>query len=191
MPMWLQSGAVLAAAAVVGLGVAPATAAGGMSGDAQFRAEIHQLVDVDGIPGVTALVSHDGVTERTAAGLADIRDSQRMRPADQFRVGSVTKTFVSTVVLQLVAEHRLALAEPIDGLLPAAIPNATNITVGELLDHTSGIFNYTEMPGLDVSAEYTPAQLIALAVQHPPYFAPGTGFHYSNSDYIVLGEIVG
>jgi D-alanyl-D-alanine carboxypeptidase len=191
--MWLQSGAVLAVAAVVGLIAtpAPAAAAGGMSGDSRLRAEIQQLVDVDGIPGVTALVSHNGVTERTAAGLADIPNDQPMRPADQFRVGSVTKSFVATVVLQLVAEHRLALDQPIDGLLPEPIPNAGHITVRELLDHTSGLFNYNETPGLNPGAEYTPAQLIALSVQHPPYFAPGTGFHYSNTDYIVLGEIVG
>jgi len=93
-------------------------------------------------------------------------------------------------VLELVAEHQLALDQPIAGLLPEPVPNADHITVRELLDHTSGLFAYDEIPSFDPGAVYTPAQLIALGVQQPPYFAPGTGFHYSNTNYIVLGEIV-
>lgn len=188
--MWLKCSAVLVVALVGVAAPLPAGASGGTSGQAGLRAQIQQLVDVDGIPGVTAVTRQDGVTKRMAAGLADIPGGRAMQPDSQFRVASLTKTFVATVVLQLVAEHQLALDQPIAGLLPEPIPNADNITVRELLDHTSGLFDYSFAPGFDPAAVYTPAQLIALAVQQPPYFTPGTGFHYSSTNYIVLGEIV-
>jgi D-alanyl-D-alanine carboxypeptidase len=113
-----------------------------------------------------------------------------MRPDDQFRIASITKTFVAAVVLQLVTEHQLELDQPIARLLPEPVPQADRITVRELLDHTSGLFDYSDSPYFDPSAAYTPAQLITLGVEHAPYFMPGTGFHYSSTNYIVLGEIV-
>lgn len=188
--MWWKCSAVLVLALVGLAAPLPASASSGTSGQAGLRAEIQQLVDVDGVPGVTAVTRQDGVTERMAAGLADIPERRAMQPDSQFRVASLTKTFVATVVLQLVAEHHLALDQPIAGLLPEPIPNADTITVRELLDHSSGLFDYSFTPGFDATAVYTPAQLIAIAVQQPPYFTPGTGFHYSSTNYIALGEIV-
>lgn len=188
--MWFKFAAVFVLALIVVAAPLPASASRGTSGQARLRAGIQQLVDVDGVPGVTAVTRQDGVTERMAAGLADIPGGQAMRPDSQFRVASVTKTFVATVVLQLVAEDRLALDQPIAGLVPEPIPNADSITVRELLDHSSGLFDYSFTPGFDGTAVYSPAQLIAIAVQQAPYFTPGTGFHYSSTNYIVLGEIV-
>ncbi|HEU5030382.1 MAG TPA: serine hydrolase domain-containing protein [Spirillospora sp.] len=161
------------------------------SRDAPLRAEIQNLVDADGVPGVAAVTSRDGrPARRTAAGLADIPARRAMRPDDRFRIASITKTFVAAVVLQLVTEHKLALDQPIAGLLPEPVPNAGQITVRELLDHTSGLFEYSDDPRFDPGAPSTPAQLIALSAAHAPYFAPGTGFYYSSTNYIVLGEIV-
>ncbi|WP_433179455.1 serine hydrolase domain-containing protein [Actinoallomurus sp. CA-150999] len=156
-----------------------------------MRAEIQKLVNVDGVPGVAAVTSHDGQPERRmAAGLADIPADRAMRPNDRFRIASITKTFVATVVLQLVTERRLALDQPIAGLLPEPVPHADQITVRELLNHTSGLFDYSDDPRFDPGATYTPAQLIALGAEHSPYFMPGTGFRYSSTNYIALGEIV-
>lgn len=190
--MRLKSCVALVVAALIGAATAsPAVAAGRPTGDdAPLRAEIQHLVDADGIPGMTAVTSRYGRPVRIAAGLADIPSGRAMRPDDQFRVASVTKTFVATVVLELVAEHKLALDQPIAGLLPEPIPNADQITVRQLLDHTSGLFDYSYSAGFDPGATYTPAQLIALGVANPPYFAPGGGFSYSSTNYIVLGEIV-
>ncbi len=190
--MWLKHCAALVTAVVTGVATSsPAGATGGPSPDARLRAEIQHLVEADGVPGVVAVTSRDGrPLRRTAAGLADIPADRAMRPGDRFRVASLTKTFVAAVVLQLVMEHRLALDQPIAGLVPESVPDAGQITVRELLNHTSGLFDYSDDPRFDPAVTYTPAQLIALGVEHAPYFAPGTGFRYSSTNYIVLGEIV-
>lgn len=190
--MLLKSCAAVAAAALLGVVTAsPARATSRAPYDAGMSAEITRLVDVDGVPGAVAVASRNGQSvRRSAAGLADIPVDRAMEPGDRFRIASITKTFVATVVLQLVQEHRLRLDQPIAGLLPEFVPNADKITVRELLNHSSGIADYSYAPGFDSSAEYAPAQLIALGVGQPPAFAPGTGFSYSSTNYIILGEIV-
>ena len=189
--MWLKRCIALVAAALIGVAISsPARATDEPPSDA-MRAEIQNLVNVDGVPGVAAVTSDAGQPGwRMAAGLADIPAAMPMRPNDQFRIASITKTFVAAVVLQLVTEHRLALDQPIAGLLPEPVPDAGQITVRELLNHTSGLVDYSDNPRFDPSAAYTPAQLIALGVEHSPYFPPGAGFRYSSTNYIVLGEIV-
>ncbi|MFI1488224.1 serine hydrolase domain-containing protein [Streptomyces sp. NPDC020747] len=114
---------------------------------------------------------------------------------DQFRMGSNTKTMVATVALQLVAEHRLKLTDPVEKWLPGLIPNGSAITVRMLLNHTSGLFNYLTDPdvlkaftGQDTRA-WTPQELIAAGVRHDPLFAPGTDYSYSNTNYVALGLI--
>jgi len=130
-----------------------------------------ELTDA-GIPG--ALVYSSGGKVH-AAGNA--------RPHHRFRAGSVSKTFVATAVLQLVAEGRLSLDQRVHG-----VPLRT------LLNHTSGIFNHTEDPRVfeqGLLKRWQPRELIAISDSHPPYFAPGTDFHYSNTGYVILGELVG
>jgi D-alanyl-D-alanine carboxypeptidase len=190
--MWMKRCAAPIIAALIGVAASsPAHATTDPSRDARLRTEIQKLVDVDGVPGVAAVTSRDGrPVRRMAAGLADVSANRAMRPGDRFRIASITKTFVAAVVLQLVAEHRLALDQPIAGLLPEPVPHADLITVRDLLDHASGLFDYSADPRFDPGAAYTPAQLIALGAGHPPYFMPGTGFYYSSTNYIVLGEIV-
>lgn len=126
-----------------------------------------------GIPGAVVLWNDDV----DAAGT--------LRARDRFRVGSVTKTFVATAVLQLVAERRLSLDAP--------VPEARGIALRRLLDHTSGIYNHAEDPrtfeGWPLK-RWRPRQLVALSREHPPYFAPGAGFHYSNTNYVILGLVV-
>lgn len=76
------------------------------------------------------------------------------------------------------------------------VPNGVNITIRQMLDMTSGIYNGTEDPDFNATIDakpetiWTPQEFIALALKHPPYFAPGTGFHYSNTNYELLGLIV-
>ncbi|MEV6252266.1 serine hydrolase domain-containing protein [Nocardia sp. NPDC051911] len=179
-------------AALIGIAAwSPAQAMGEPSPPKALPAEIHNLVNADGVPGIAVVTSDDGQkTRETAAGLADIPANRPMRPDNQFRIASITKTFVATVVLQLVTEHRLTLDQPIAGLLPEPVPNAEQITVRELLNHTSGLADYSDNPGFNPGATYTPTQLIALGVEQSPYFPPGTGFRYSSTNYTVLGEIV-
>ncbi|MFC5661576.1 serine hydrolase domain-containing protein [Kitasatospora misakiensis] len=169
-------------------------------------AAVRGMVDPGGASATLARVSERGRTVwKGAAGTADFTTGAPASTDGLFRIGSVTKTFVSTVVLQLVAEGRLGLDDPVESLLPGAVPNGRNITLRQLLNHTSGLFNYTEDPSfafeedpagirrwLDVDrwTRYTPQQLVALANAHPPYFEPGRGWHYSNTNYIVVGQII-
>jgi D-alanyl-D-alanine carboxypeptidase len=108
-----------------------------------------------------------------------------MRADDRFRAGSATKTFVSAVVLQLVAEGRLSLDEP--------VPEAGGMPLRTLLNHTSGVFNHAEDPRVFEGwphKHWEPRELVAISREHPPYFPPGKGFHYSNTNYVVLGLVI-
>ncbi|MFT3836350.1 MAG: serine hydrolase domain-containing protein [Myxococcaceae bacterium] len=110
-----------------------------------------------------------------------------------YRIGSVTKTYVSATVITLEHEGALSLDDTLDKWsLP--VPDAGAITVRQLLNHTAGLFNYTDDPAVQnaqtISMPVTPEQMVAIAAQHPPYFAPGAGWHYSNTDYVLLGMIV-
>ncbi len=119
-----------------------------------------------------------------------------MRPGDRFRVGSITKTFVATVVLQLVGERKLALADTVERWLPGVAPNGNQITVRQLLNHTSGLFDYGGDRTFVADAfrhplkDWTPRQIVAIATAHKPRFAPGAGWSYSDTNYYVLGLIV-
>ncbi|MBD0692514.1 serine hydrolase domain-containing protein [Streptomyces sp. CBMA123] len=147
---------------------------------------------------------HGQAVWRGAAGTADLATG-RPAPADgRFRIASVTKTFVATVTLQLVGEGRIRLDDPIEHYLPGAVPNGGNITVRQLLNHTSGLGNYLDDPQVRDNTEagnrqflatgrwieYTPEQLLAIGAAVPPYFAPGQGWHYSNTNYVVIGMLI-
>src|SRR4051794_4989930 len=161
-----------------------------------LQRSLDQLVAA-GAPGAVALLREHGRTTRIAAGYANTRTKTRMRPSDRFRVGSVTKTFVATVVLQLAGEGKLSLDDSVEHWLPGEVPNGAAITVRQLLTMTSGIFDYLN-DGDDAvlrrelanpNVRWTAPQLVAIATAHPPRFAPGTSWSYSNTGYIVLGQI--
>jgi D-alanyl-D-alanine carboxypeptidase len=112
-----------------------------------------------------------------------------------FWTASITKTFTAAAVLQLVDEGKLSLTDQVHQFLPA-YPNVdSTITILQLLNHTSGVFNDTENPLYDQmmeedrSRKWTPEEIITRMVLKP-YFRPGQGWHYSNSDYILLGMII-
>jgi D-alanyl-D-alanine carboxypeptidase len=119
-----------------------------------------------------------------------------MRPDDRFRVGSITKTFVATVTLQLVAERKLALDDSVDRWLPGLVPNGAHITVRQLLNHTSGLFDFggdqdfVRQAVRNPLRAWTPHEIIGIATAHPLNFEPGAGWSYSDTNYFVLGLIV-
>ncbi|OZM82979.1 alkaline D-peptidase [Pseudonocardia sp. MH-G8] len=118
--------------------------------------------------------------------------------SSRFRIGSVTKTFVATVVLQLVDEGRLALDDPIARHLPGLVPGGDGITVRQVLDHTSGIYDYAHERDRSTNRwrgearfrTYQPQELLDAAFATPPYFPPGQGWHYSNTNYVLAGLLV-
>ena len=145
-------------------------------------------------PGAIGYVLDHGRATARAAGLANAETRAPMRPGTRFRIGSVTKTFTAVVVLQLVGEGKLRLSDPVERWLPGLVPSGGEITVRELLNHTSGLFDYVHDPGVratwgtdDVPP---PARLVAIAAAHGLDFPPGTRWEYSSTNYQVLGLLV-
>jgi D-alanyl-D-alanine carboxypeptidase len=163
--------------------------------EARLTALAQQTVDA-GAPGVIVRVDKgDGRPTEIVRQASWTKADHVLAANDEFRMGSNTKTMVATVVLQLVAERRLKLSDPIGEWLPSLIPNEAAITVRMLLNHTSGLFDYTEDPdvlkaftGQDTRV-WTPQEVLAAAVRHDPLFAPGTKYSYSNTGYLALGLI--
>jgi D-alanyl-D-alanine carboxypeptidase len=149
-----------------------------------------------GVPGAVVVVARPGATTRIAVG-TDLAGARRpMLAGDRFRIGSITKTFIATVVLQLAEEHRLSLDDTVERWLPGLVPNGRRITVRQLLQHTSGLFDYAADPATfrpfatDPGHAWRPRELVAIANRHAPNFSPGKGWGYSNTNYVLLGLIV-
>ncbi|MFT3769049.1 MAG: serine hydrolase domain-containing protein [Minicystis sp.] len=162
---------------------------------AKLEAALDAAVIARGIPGAAAAVDVGGCSFRGASGHASPASGEPLGAGGLFRIGSITKTFVATLVLMLRAEGRVSLDDRVSDHV-AGVPGGEAMTVRQLLNHTSGLFNYTESPAFwEASQEsppqaFTPAELIGYAAQRAPYFPPGKGFHYSNTNYIVAGLIV-
>ncbi len=111
-----------------------------------------------------------------------------------FRIASNTKTMTAAVVIELAQEGKLRLDDLVSKYVPG-VPNGGNISIAELLEMRSGLYNYTSAPAFSASIDRNPrkvwsvAELLAIAFAHPPNFAPGTAFEYDNTNYVLLGLI--
>ena len=165
---------------------------------ARLEEAIRQAMDDYGIPGAIAGVWVPGCrTWITAQGTADLATGRAIATSDKVRIASITKTFVATVVLQLVDEGRISLNDTLDMYSGGfGVPGAGGITVRQLCNMTSGIFGFTEDETfLDIVTNdplrvMTPQELVNIAIAHDPYFAPGEGWHYSDTNYVLLQMIV-
>lgn len=143
--------------------------------------------------GVVAAVDTMCGTWRAAAGRAD--ETTTMTPDHLVRIGSVTKTYTAGIVLRMAAQGTLSLDQRLANWFPS-FPNARDITIRMMLEHSSGIANLTDDRAFmmevlrDPTRVWTPADLIAEAAVLQPNFAPGTSRAYSNTNYILLGAIV-
>jgi D-alanyl-D-alanine carboxypeptidase len=139
-----------------------------------------------------ATLERDGTITEAAAGTASVgRPSRPIDPDLPWNIGSVTKTFVAVVVLQLAEEGAIDLDAPIDSFMPD-LPDADRITPRQLLQHTSGLAEYINQPAVvnDQERTWTPSELIAVAEAAGRVGEPGGRFHYANTNYIILGEII-
>jgi D-alanyl-D-alanine carboxypeptidase len=160
----------------------------------QLQAVLDRVQSSYPVPGLqAAVIMPDGFTWTGASGRSEIGATARAAtPETSFVVGSITKTFVATLVVQLASEGRLSLDDPLSRWLPR-YPNAAAITIRELLNHTSGIYNYFEHPKYEAlvfkrpNHRWTTTEILSLTGK--PYFAPGKGYHYSNTNYVLLGLI--
>jgi D-alanyl-D-alanine carboxypeptidase len=155
-----------------------------------------RLVATSEIPGVITLLERDGRRTIVAAGLADVARQRPLRPDDRFWAGSVTKSFGATVVMQLVAERRLRLDATVESLLPGRLRAGRRIRLRNLLNHTSGIPDYMTLePWRSAVARnprvvIPPRRLVSSAARLPLEFAPGSRAEYSNTNSLVLAEIL-
>ncbi|PEI49349.1 D-alanyl-D-alanine carboxypeptidase [Bacillus pseudomycoides] len=151
-----------------------------------------------GFPGILAKTSEGGKTWGYAAGVANLITKKPMKTDFHFRIASVTKTFTATVVLQLAAENRLNLDDSIGKWLPGVIQgngyDAKQITIRQILNHTSGIAEYSRSKEADffknTKKSFTAEELVKIGLSLPPDFAPGKGWSYSNTGYVLLGILI-
>lgn len=188
-------------------GAAPDAEAAGPDGGQIEREALQSALDgviEAGVPGVIAEVRDKRGVWRGSAGVANLRHEHEPRKDGRFRVGSVTKTFVATTVLQLVGEGEVELNAPVEDYLPGIIPGDQGVTVRQLLNHSSGLYNYTLDLFSGQTAEdvrrnvrelrfetFQPRDLVDMAMRHEPrYQPPEDGSWYSNTNYILLGMLI-
>ncbi|MGN5239948.1 serine hydrolase domain-containing protein [Rhodococcus sp. SJ-3] len=146
------------------------------------------------LPGAVALLRTPSGTITATYGTTEHDGGEPVSLDDHIRVGSNTKTWTATVILQMVAEGALSLSDPVSKHRPD-VPNGENITIEQLLNMRSGLYNYSETPELNEALDndpgrvWQPDELLALGFANPPYFPPGEGYHYSNTNYVLLGLI--
>lgn len=194
--------ALSAALAVPAVAAGPVAAPGGH--DATKRAV--RAAVADGVPGVTVTVRRGHGTWAATAGVGNLATGKPRSARDHYRIASITKTFVATVVLQLEAEGRLSLDDTVDTWLPGLVRgndhDGRRVTIRQLLNHTSGIFDYLEDPGFQQTYmtadgfmkhrfdEAAPEELLAIAMKNRPYFEPGASFAYSNTNYLLAARVI-
>jgi CubicO group peptidase (beta-lactamase class C family) len=144
-------------------------------------------------PGAAVLVMRgDEVLYRGARGEADVDGDVPLTPDDLFRIGSVTKQIAAAGLLTLVDAGKVALDDPLSKYLPD-YPGGKDITIEQLLNHTSGIKSYTDIPGVmegPIQRDVTTAQLVDYFKDEAPVFAPGEAWGYNNSGYVLVGAVI-
>ncbi|MFF5390311.1 serine hydrolase domain-containing protein [Streptomyces sp. NPDC013012] len=163
---------------------------------AQVDAAVRGALKEAGVPGAIVSLSAPGKGEYVRAyGVADKATGAPMRTDFNTRMGSETKTFTVTGILQLVDRGKLRLDDPI-GKYVEGVPNGGKITLRDLADMRSGLFNYSEDPAFQKQLlgnprqPLTPRQLLDYSFRHPVNFQPDARFEYSNTNLILLGLVV-
>ncbi|WP_030681278.1 serine hydrolase domain-containing protein [Streptomyces sp. NRRL B-1347] len=169
------------------------------------RAALRALVEEGELPGVVAKVRDRKGTWSATAGYADTATGRERSTAEHFRGASITKTFIATVLLQLEAEGRLSLDDTVESWLPGLVQgngyDGSTITLRQLLNHTSGIANYTDDPAIAHNSSgpgfpahrydtHTPEELVAVALKQPPHPDPQQSPLYSNTNYVIAGMVI-
>jgi D-alanyl-D-alanine carboxypeptidase len=204
----------MAAAVLVGAGSTAALAAsrhghghghGHGSGHGYGQAALQRDADAIRAVGVTGVqvrvTTAKGRPLVATSGVSVVGTDRPVPPNSYFRIGSTNKALVATVVLQLAGERRLGLDDSVGHWLPGAIRGNGNdgdrITVRQLLQHTSGIYDGS-YPSIDSADEYykhrydvhTPQEIVAAATRHAPDFPPGERWSYANTGYVLLGMLI-
>ncbi|MGW7319565.1 serine hydrolase domain-containing protein [Streptomyces sp. NPDC054865] len=163
---------------------------------ARLDAAVKKVLAEAAVPGVMVALSAPGKGEYVRAfGIADKATGAPMTTDLNMRIGSETKTFTVTALLQLVDQGLVELDDPI-GKYVAGVPNGDRITLRELAGMRSGLFNYSEDESFfkaltsDPRREFTPRELLGYSFRHPVVFQPGARFQYCNTNLILLGLVI-
>ncbi|WP_316251482.1 MULTISPECIES: serine hydrolase domain-containing protein [Streptomyces] len=178
-----------------------APAAHAQAAEDDHTATLAALKTFQASAGPGAAIHAGGVGEpwTLAAGTGTFNSDRPIRSDEHYRIGSQTKTFTAAVVLQLVDENKISLDAAIADYLPGVITgngyDGTRITVRQLLQHTSGLAAYTpqvviDRPVSNPDGTYDLAEVVRKGLSYAPVSAPGAGFTYSNTNYLVLGMLV-
>ncbi len=199
-------GVVVAGAVTATLLAGPAEASGKGPdrGHAATQAALDAAVEA-GVPGVTARAVGRHGTWKGTSGVGDLTEGTARGAHDRYRVGSVTKTFVATVLLQLQAEGTVDLDDPVETWLPGLVRgegyDAERITLRHLLNHTSGIYDFLEdeeFAGKFFTENFfdhrydtfSPYELVATGLRHKARFQPGEDWDYSNTNYVLAALVI-
>lgn len=163
---------------------------------AQLQKTVDEYAKAHFLPGSVVGVWRPGLEPAVITqGYSNVAKQTPMSADDTFIIASDTKSFVGTVALQLVDEGKLTLDSKLSEFLPD-FPNGENITLEQLLNMTSGIYDYSTDPKVVAQLGKNPTRVwshkrqVAIAAKNPPYFAPGQGWHYSNSNTVIVGLII-
>ena len=147
------------------------------------------------IPGAVVLLRTPQGEFTVTHGTTLLGATSPPRADTHFRIASNTKTMTAAIIMQLAQESKLSLDDPVSKYVPG-VPNGDNITIAQLLEMRSGLYNYTNAPEFSASLDrdhtkvWSPAELLAIAFAHPPNFPPGTAYEYNNTNYALLGLII-
>ncbi len=177
----------------------PAQAAPPSPRPAVVQQELDRLVGDDTFPGALAAVKDDrGRVRDYTAGVGDLATRQPVPSNGRIRIASNTKTFTAVVMLQLAGEGRVDLDAPVETYLPGLVRgegiDGRNITVRQLLNHTSGLPDYARVTVADFTAtryrQWEPVELLRAGLTQPALFPPGSRHAYTNTNYLLAGMII-
>lgn len=189
---------IIARTGAFGLAVLLFTAAAPAIAQSDIRARAQAYIDsaypADG-PGAAVIITDDGkVVYEGGRGLADVAAKTPITPDTVFRLGSITKQFSAAVILQLAAEGKLSLSDPLSKYLPSFPKPGADATIAQLLNHTSGVQSYTGIPGwmseANITRPYTTEQMVAVFKDLPSPSKPGEKWSYNNSGYVLVGAVI-
>jgi D-alanyl-D-alanine carboxypeptidase len=162
--------------------------------DVKLTETIPREMEKASVPGAIVGIWKDGEAPYVRAfGVRDTATGEPMATDLYTRIGSLTKSFTTTAILQLVDEGKLGLDDPISKYVPG-VPNGDKITIRQLAAMRSGLFSYSDETNAMVLSQpqrqWTPQEVLEIAFRHPPLFPPGTDFDYSNTNTVLLGLVV-
>jgi D-alanyl-D-alanine carboxypeptidase len=159
------------------------------------QSALEETLRTTGIPGGAITVTHGDATWTGVAGLADVASGRKVTADDRFGFRSITKSFTVTAILQLVDEGRLSLDDAVSKYVDG-VPDGDRITLRELARMRSGLPNYSATPvfqdalRIDLTRDWTDQEILDAAFSEPNDFAPDARYEYSNTNTILLGEVL-